>query len=226
MALFLSLLPLYLLGNLHCMGMCGPLVFMIGRHRFRYVYFLGRTLSFTLAGLIAGGMGASLNALLQQYHLASMTSFFFGGLIVLIGLCSLLGWNFNLPTGILNRLSAVNQSMTLLMLRDHGWPTFLFGFFTIFLPCGQTLVVFSACALSGDPVIGLGNGFAFALLTSPSLLLAMHAHRLFQRLKPYYNSIMGGSALLVGALALCRGLADLDLIDHFVISSQYHIVLF
>jgi sulfite exporter TauE/SafE len=150
----------------------------------------------------------------------------FGGIIVAIGIYSILG---QLPPGqqwLAKRLARFNQSLSLLMLRDQAWPSFLFGFFTIALPCGQTLIVFSACALSGDPLVGLVNGFAFAILTSPSLLLAMNTHRLLNRVKPYYNIIMGVCALFVGGLALLRGFADLEVIPHLVIHPEYHIALY
>ena len=60
MSLLITMLPLYLLGNLHCIGMCGPLVMLLGQQRCRAFYFLGRTLSFTLAGLLAGALGSVL----------------------------------------------------------------------------------------------------------------------------------------------------------------------
>jgi sulfite exporter TauE/SafE len=226
MSLLITMLPIYLLGNLHCLGMCGPLVMMLGQHRYRYFYFLGRTLSFSLAGLVAGELGAVLNVALQRYQISAFASFLFGGIIFAIGVYSILGL---LPPGqqwLAKRLAKFNQSLSLLMLKDQAWPSFLFGFFTIALPCGQTLIVFSACALSGDPLVGLVNGFAFALLTSPSLLLAMNTHRLLNQVKPYYNIIMGVCALFVGGLALLRGFADLEVIPHLVIHPEYHIALY
>lgn len=230
MTLFLTMLPFYLFGNLHCIGMCGPLVMMIGQHRFRYFYFFGRTLSFGLAGLIAGELGSVVQLVLRQYHIAAATSFFFGGIIFVVGLYSLLGWQYPGHKWLSKRLANMNQTLSLLMLRDRAWPTFLFGFFTIALPCGQTVIVFSACALAGDPWIGLANGLAFALLTSPSLLLAMHAHTMLRSLKPYYNTIMGICAVFIGTLALCRGFAEIDMIPHLVINPdsqpEYHIVLY
>lgn len=230
MSLLLTMLPIYLFGNLHCIGMCGPLVMMLGQHRYRYCYFFGRTLSFALAGLLAGAAGAVLLLFLQQYYISALISFFFGGIIIAIGIYSLLGWQYPGHRWLAKRLARTNQSLSLLMLRDKAWPSFLFGFFTIALPCGQTLIVFSACALAADAGVGLLNGFAFALLTSPSLLLAMHAHTALRRIKPYYNKIMGVCALAVGVLALCRGLADMDFINHCVINPdsapQYHIVLY
>lgn len=230
MTLFLTMLPIYLFGNLHCIGMCGPLVMMLGKHRYRHFYFLGRTLSFGLAGLGAGEAGAVLQVTLQHYQISAAASFLFGGIIFIIGLYSLLG---RLPPGqqwLGRRLASFNQSLSLLMLRDRAWPAFLFGFFTIALPCGQTIIVFSACALAGDAWIGLWNGLAFAVLTSPSLWLAMHTHLLLHRLKPYYNIVLGVCALFIGGLALCRGLADLNVISHFILNPdshpQYHIALY
>lgn len=230
MELFLTLLPIYLFGNLHCIGMCGPLVMMLGRHRYRYFYFLGRTLSFSLAGFAAGEAGAVLQAILHHYQISAAASFFFGILILIIGAYTLLGM---VPPGqqwLAKRLARFNQTLSLLMLRDQAWPAFLFGFFTIALPCGQTVIVFSACALAGDASTGLLNGMAFALLTSPSLWLAMNAHTLLQKLKPYYNVFTGICALCIGVLALCRGLADLEVIPHLVLnpesSPEYHIALY
>lgn len=230
MSLFFTMLPFYLFGNLHCIGMCGPLVMMLGQHKYRYFYFLGRLASFGLAGLIAGEAGAVLQLLFQRYHISAATSFLFGAIIVIIGICSLFRWQYPGHQWLAKRLSVMNHRLSLLMLRDQAWPAFLFGFFTIALPCGQTIIVFSACALAGDPWIGLINGLAFALLTSPSLLLAMHAHKLLGSLKPYYNYIMGFCAIFIGILAICRGLAEIDLFPHLILNTQsskeYHIIIF
>jgi uncharacterized protein len=226
MTLLLTMLPLYIFGNLHCLGMCGPLVMMIGKHRTRYFYFFGRILSFTLAGMAAGEAGTVLQIVLSRYHLAALTSFLFGGIILTAGLSTLGGWHYPGYRFLAKRLAKVNHSLSLLMLKDQPWSSFLFGFFTIALPCGQTLIVFSACALSGDIWVGLINGFAFSLLTTPSLFMAMHAHRLFFNLKKYYNTLIGIFGLIVGVLAICRGLAEMGWISHLILSSQYHIVIY
>jgi len=222
MNIFLMLLPTYILGNLHCMGMCGPLVMMLGRHRYRYWYFLGRTLSFTLAGMLAGGLGAVIDVFLNQYHISALTSIIFGLVILGAGICAIL--KIPLPTSRFFR--GINHNLSLLLLRDHKLSTFLFGFATVFLPCGQTLIVFSACALSGSPWVGLANGFLFALLTSPSLFFAMQAHQVFKSVKVHANTLMGVCAVVVGLLACLRGLAELELITHVVLNAKYHIVLY
>lgn len=231
MTLFFSLLPLYLFGNLHCIGMCGPLVMLLGQHRYRFFYFFGRILSFSLAGLIAGELGAVLHLFLKQYYLAEMVSLLCGIGLIGWGITKILGWqNIQININKSPSLNALNRWVSSLMLKDTGWSTFLFGFFTVALPCGQTLVVFSACALAGNAWIGLGNGFAFALLTTPSLVIAMHTLSLFKKFKQYDQKIIGGCSIFVGLLACCRGLAEIGWINHWILnpesSATYHLVIF
>ncbi len=221
MILLLAMLPLYIFGNLHCLGMCGPLVMMIGQHRYRLFYFLGRTLSFTLAGGLAGSAGFLLQVVLKAYYIPAMASFFFGLLLLSLGLRSFFGFSFPGFSWLAKRVAAPSQTLSLLLLRDQPLATFLFGFFTILLPCGQTIVVYSACALAGDPATGFLNGFAFALLTSPSLFLAMRVRTLFPKLNNSYNTVVGVSAVAVGLLAFCRGFAELEVIPHLALSEHF-----
>lgn len=230
MSLLLAMFPVYILGNLHCIGMCGPLVMLLGRHRCRFYYFFGRLLSFSLAGMIAGGLGAVLHLFLAVYHVPALASFLFGGMIFFMGLVSLFHWQIPGGKQLGKLIAPLSQLSTLLLLKDRPWPTFLFGFFTVLLPCGQTVFVFSACALSGSALTGLINGFAFALLTTPSLLLALHAHGWLGKMKKHYNTILGCCALIVGTLAVCRGCAEVEWIPHWVLNPHsdpsYHIVIY
>lgn len=224
MALFLAMFPVYLLGNVHCLGMCGPLVAMLGQHRFRYLYFFGRTLAFGLAGLVAGEAGAVLQIFFQRWHLGAFVSIFFGASMVVVAVGGAAGIPLPGLASLSRALAPANQRLSLLLLRDTPCALFFFGFFTLLLPCGQSLLVFSACALASDRWVGLGNGVAFAVLTSPALLLAMQAKALLPYARRYYHSVVTFSALIVAALALLRGLADLDIIPH--VSGPYHLVLF
>lgn len=230
MTLFFALLPLYIFGNIHCLGMCGPLVMLLGQHKHRYFYFIGRIISFSLAAMLAGEAGAVLHVVLNQYHIAEATSFFFGGIIFALGLQYLCQWRLPRWTFFSRLWAPINHSLSCLMLRDTPWSTFLFGFFTVLLPCGQTLIVFSACALTGSAYIGLLNGFALALFTTPSLALAMHSHVLVKRFKNHYNTVIGVCSLMIGTLAICRGFAEMGMIPHLILNpdapSYTHIVIF
>lgn len=226
MTLFWSMLPVYLFGNFHCLGMCGPLVMLLSRHRYRYLYFFGRGLSFSLAAGLAGGAGTVLNVILQRYQIPAATSLLFGGLVLGLGLCHLLRWPYPGQKWLARRSSGLSQRLGLLMSRDEALPAFLFGFCTVLLPCGQSLLVFSACAMTADPWVGLANGAAFALLTSPSLLLASQAPNLLAHGRHWERLVIGGLALLIGSLALLRGLAELGMIGHVTVYGPWHIVLY
>lgn len=229
MSLLLTMLPVYIIGNLHCMGMCGPLVMMLSQHKFKNFYFVGRLSSFTLAAMMAGEAGSVLNYTLKQYQIQATTSFLFGGLILCGGIFNLfdLNWHKSFKFNIFKKqMMSINRYLSTLLLRDARLPTFLFGFFTVLLPCGQTLLVFSACAIAGDVFVGMINGFFFALITSPSLYLCMNAHLFLHKFKGYYQTLIGLSMVFVGLLTLCRGLAEVDLIDHLVLSHILHIVLY
>lgn len=225
MTLFLSLFPVYLLGNLHCAGMCGPLVMMLGQNPYRAFYFLGRLFSYALAGGIAGEMGALIHTVLHQAHLAALASFACGVLFLALGMAEWRGKPFKM-NWLNQKLAPINRSFSLLLLKEQPWPAFLFGFFTLFLPCGQTLLVFSACALYGDGLVGLLNGAAFAILTSPSLFAAMHLQNILHRFKHYYRQSLAFCAWLVAILAFCRGMAEMEWIPHLVLSEAFHIVIY
>lgn len=230
MSVFFTLLPIYIFGNLHCIGMCGPLVLMLGRHRHRYFYFLGRTLAFAIAGLFAGGMGAVLQAILQRFHISALTSFFFGGGILIAGLFTLLRIRLPSKWGQSPFLKNVSYRLSTLLLKDRPFPVFLFGLLTITLPCGQTVIVYSALALEGDLWVGFFNGLIFSLMTSPSLVFAMHAQNLFKRVKAYHHVVLGTCAVIVGGMALCRGFAEVGFIPHLILNPgsnpKYHIALY
>lgn len=222
MQLFFTLLPLYLVGNFHCLGMCGPLVMLLAKHQFRYFYFLGRLLSFSLAGLIAGSLGH----LLAITSFPSLASLLFGSIFVVGGLLTIFEKPFPGSAAFQKRFAATSSRLSLLLLQDNAYATFLFGFATVFLPCGQSLLVFSACALAQDPLIGLVNGFAFAVLTSPSLFFAMQASNLLHRFKIRSHILTGYLSLLVGLLTLARSFADLGYINHLVLIPSLHVVLY
>lgn len=230
MSLLLTMLPVYIIGNLHCMGMCGPLVMMLSRHKFRNFYFLGRLASFTMAATLASEAGSVLNYSLKQYHIQATTSFIFGAMILGAGIVNLFDLKIYKPSlfnGLFSKqMGKINRYLSTLLLQDHALPTFMFGFFTVLLPCGQTLLVFSACALTGDVFTGMINGFSFALLTSPSLFLCMNAHLFLHKFKHHYRSLIGFSMVFIGVITLCRGFAEIDFIDHLVLSHALHIVLY
>ena len=70
--------------------MCGPLVALLAKHPHRYCYFLGRLVSFSLAGLISAEMGVVLFAFLSHYHISALFALLFGVCAICYGRLSCL----------------------------------------------------------------------------------------------------------------------------------------
>lgn len=204
------LIPLFLLGNIHCLGMCGPIAMMLGKSPFRHFYLVGRLAGFALAGLMAGSFGVVITATLQPYHLSALLSLFVGAILIISTLIPL----FN---RVAKWLEPLNQKMTVLLLKEKWWPTFLFGFATIFLPCGQSLLVYSLAALTLDPLEGLSTTLLFALLTTPSLLFAFEMRKWLNSLYTRINYLLTSLTVTIGLLTCLRGLAEFGTIPHYIL---------
>jgi sulfite exporter TauE/SafE len=214
MALFLSMLPFYILGNLHCFGMCGPLAFYLASSPYRAYYLFGRIFSFTLAGWAAGALGEGIHLFLKKGPWPALFSASMG-----VGLFLSAFTYFSCFKPLLAFLERgrrpVEKRIAGWLVIQEPWPLFLIGASTIFLPCGQTLLVYSACALSGSGLLGLGNGLGFALLTTPSLLLAMQSRKIAAKKLDKWQFALPLGFAVIGAIAILRGLAEAGWISHF-----------
>lgn len=210
MSLLFAMLPIYVLGNLHCLGMCGPVAMLLGASPYRGFYLLGRLISFTLAGTIAGLFGEVIGV----WFATGWFSVVFGTAMVAVGLSVVFGMDLPYSHSLAKKFAPLHGYLNHLLLIQEPWPLFLVGFLTIFLPCGQTLIVYSACALSGSAFVGTINGLAFGLLTTPSLLLAMQAKRWIKGVKGLYHPLVGGLAVVIGVITILRGFAEWEVIPH------------
>jgi uncharacterized protein len=226
MRLFVSLLPIFIFGNLHCASMCGPLVMLIGKNPHKAWYFWGRLCSFAVVGLISAETGMALFTFLAAFHFSAIFSMTFGLWLIGLGVCS--SFKLRLPGSVWLGQQTIRLSTPLVRLsaQRSRQAIFLFGLSTILLPCGQTLIVFSMIALNASPLEGLIDGCLFALFTSPALIAALRASQFFHARRHRFQPLIGCTALGVGLLTLLRGFADLNLINHLILNHKYHIVLY
>ncbi len=204
-----ALTPMYLLANVHCTGMCGPLVFCLGRQAKRYYYFLGRICGFTLAGALAASLALLLDTSLAPFSLAWLTSILCGAILLLFSLHEIGLWHLK-PFQTFHKIT---QYLATKSFNAQRTSLFLIGMATLLLPCGQSIAVLSLSALMPTIPLGAANGLLFALLTSPGLILAMHLHKKIRQLryaKACISFLMGGA----GLIAILRGLADAGFISH------------
>lgn len=175
----LSALLVGLLGGVHCAGMCGGIVAAFSFRadggaapfRLHLGYNLGRVLSYTLFGALAGSLGASLNLL--QIRPLQMVLYVLAQLVmVLLGLY-LAGWNrwvliFERAGGALwGHLQPVFKK--LLPVRNLPG-AFVAGMAWGWLPCGLVYSVLIGALASGSATGGAALMLAFGLGTLPNLL--------------------------------------------------------
>lgn len=207
-----SALILGLLGSFHCIGMCGPIAFMLPVSRDNqlkkamqvFLYHLGRLLAYGMIGLIFGLIGKSLNL----FGLQQQLSIWMGVLMIAVVLIpgKKLG-RFSIRGPLTRAIGKVKSSMASALKRKSPETFFSIGFLNGLLPCGLVyMAVFGAIA-SGDTAEGSLYLMLFGLGTVPLMTCAIYfsgiltglARKRIQRFIPTF-------VVVIGLLFILRGL--------------------
>jgi sulfite exporter TauE/SafE len=212
-----------LLGSLgHCLGMCGPLVLMVGaqfsgiawtRVLPRYLLYHGaRIVVYSLLGFLVGAFGLLIGMGARLTHIAGIISLIIGFGIILLGL-RYLGW---LPLGNLEGSSDLISRMMNKALRRGGlWGLVSLGTLNGLLPCGLVYSALLAAVTTGAPVKAAIAMAAFGIGTLPALLiLGMGAGMLSARARQIMSRAAGLLIMLVGVQLILRGAAGLGWVSH------------
>ena len=177
--MLLTALIFGLLGSFHCVGMCGPIAFMLPVDRSNnvrkfgqiFLYHFGRITAYSIIGLVFGLVGKSLNLFGMQQQLS-----------IIIGILMLLvifipqklfnKYNFSRP---LYKIIGKVKSALGKELKKKTPDTFLtIGFLNGFLPCGLVyMAVFGAIATGGAWTGSLYMAL-FGIGTIPLMTLAIY----------------------------------------------------
>lgn len=199
------------LGTGHCLGMCGPLVFafpgQVGGMKAHGAYHAGRVLTYTLVGLIMGGMGWAVVLLAGQTE-ANPLQWMAGiqtGLALVAGLF-MLGFGLSrvglipepawMATATPTRIPAVRQ---LLRGSDHprpGMRLFVTGMVMGMLPCGLSFGAFARALATAEPLEGAGLTLAFGLGTLPGLLLLGTGLSVLARRYRRHSDLLAGVVMI------------------------------
>jgi len=211
----LGFLTLGLVGGLgHCVGMCSPFVLFVSR---RYVapgagrgaaflaqlwYSLGRVVTYSLLGALAGALGSVVElagALLGLQRAASVVA---GAALVLwaLGALSDLVPGFAAGGKLFGRIAGALKG------RVPGHP-FATGLFLGLLPCGLLYSAVIAAVARGGALQGAAALAVFGLGTAPALLGVSLADELLARHRSFVNRLSQLFLLAMGAWFLWTGLA-------------------
>ncbi len=204
-----------LLGGVHCVGMCGGIVGVLGMGARPGIgvllgYNLGRIASYTLAGALLGGI-AALAASLADIRQAQQVLQIIAGLFMLAMGLYLGGWWFGLlkleRAGGLIWRHIQPTAQRLLPVRGAG-QALLLGAVWGWLPCGLVYSVLIWSISSGGALEGGLLMLAFGLGTLPNLfamgLVADKLRPFLQRV--WVRRLAGGLVFAFGLVSIFRAL--------------------
>jgi len=196
-------------GSLHCAGMCGPLLLAMpigpgsaGRQVYRRVlYQMGRVLTYTLLGLLAGGLGRSIGLGGFQRWVSIVT-----GALILIGLFA---WPARTASAaVATPLRWLKTSFGRLLRQPTDLAQFLLGALNGLLPCGLVYAAVVLAAATGSAQTGGQYMLVFGLGTLPMQLgIALAGRYLHGWLQPKVRRFLPYSLAAMAALLILRGLS-------------------
>ena len=201
-----------LLGSLHCVGMCGPIAFMLPIDRTNStkkvlqigLYHFGRLLAYALIGLAFGLLGKSFYIFGHQQQLSIIIGLI---MILLVVLPHKTVSKFNLTKPIYKVTSNLKSKLGT-QFKKRTPDTFLtIGFLNGFLPCGLVYMAVIGSIALGSAFNGSLYMFLFGLGTIPLMTTAIYLGRfLSTKIKQRITNMVPVFVVIIGVLFILRGL--------------------
>ncbi len=226
---YLSVFMMGLLGGVHCLGMCGGIVsaLSLGQSRPEQTpttqaqlpvllgYNLGRITSYTIAGTIAGGLGAltlTLTDAKQTQQMLQLMQLVSAAFMMALGLYLANIWrgiaHLELAGKILWKyLEPLGRHF---LPMDNALKAIPFGLIWGWLPCGLVYTVLFMSLSSGSAIKGGLLLLFFGLGTLPNLLLmgTLAGHLLQWAQKPSARLLAGLTVVGLGLWMLYQALSS------------------
>lgn len=202
-----------LFGSVHCVGMCGPLAFAVPSfHENRWliifdklVYNLGRTLTYTLLGLLIGLIGQQLWLAGVQQTLSILT----GAFIILAASSRILKISFGNGKWVSKMVQPFNKLLSYAMKHKAGH--LITGILNGFLPCGFVYLAMAGAINTGNMMASAQYMLFFGLGTLPLMLVTMVSTGLAgPAFRKRINKVIPLAMLGLGVWFVLRGL-NLDI---------------
>ncbi|MCF1192010.1 sulfite exporter TauE/SafE family protein [Mangrovimonas sp. AS39] len=201
-----------LLGSFHCVGMCGPIAFMLPVDRsnsFRKVsqittYHIGRLLAYALIGLMFGLVGKGLYLFGFQQQLSIIIG---AAMIVLVLIPAHKLNRFKISQPIYQLISKVKSALGK-SLKKKTADTFLtIGFLNGFLPCGLVYMAVFGSLVSANALEGSMYMILFGMGTIPLMTSAIYLGKFLNaNIKQRIQKAIPVFVIIIGILFILRGL--------------------
>lgn len=201
-----------LLGSFHCVGMCGPIAFMLPVSRDNevkkflqvFLYHAGRLLAYGLIGLTFGLIGKSFDLFGMQQQL----SIGIGILMILVILLPAGKFQkFTFSQALYRLIGRIKSSLGAALKKKTPDTFFTIGFLNGFLPCGLVyMAVFGAIA-AGSVFTGSLYMLLFGAGTIPLMTTAVYfSGFLGGAMKNGVQKLIPAFVVIIGVLFIIRGL--------------------
>ncbi len=205
-------LILGLVSSFHCVGMCGPIAFLLPIDRNNIIkgtfqvisYHLGRIFAYTLIGIIIGLLGKGFNLLgIQQY-----ISILIGVAMLLVLLLPYTAKKLKFNIAWYHRLLQKIKSRIGLNLKNKTLDTFLsLGFLNGFLPCGMVYIAAFTALTLGSVWQGSLYMMIFGIGTIPLMTAVIFLRKLLSPIiKRHIQKIAPFAIAIMACLLIVRGL--------------------
>ena len=207
-----SALVLGLLGSFHCIGMCGPIAFLLPLNRTNrskrifqlFSYHIGRLFTYGLLGFVFGLLGKSLNLFGIQQQLSISIGV---GMILMILIPSKIFSRYNFSKPMYALVGNVKNVMGVYLKKKSSKTFFVLGFLNGLLPCGLVyMAVFGAMA-SGGATYGALYLVLFGLGTVPLMTVAIYLGNFLKgKAKQNILKAIPVFVVVIGLLFILRGM--------------------
>ncbi|WP_296383015.1 sulfite exporter TauE/SafE family protein [Winogradskyella sp.] len=210
--MLVSAFILGLLGSLHCVGMCGPIAFMLPVDRsntFKKVsqigiYHFGRLLAYSIIGLVFGLVGKSLYIFGIQQQLSIIIGIL---MIVVVLLPHKTIGKYNLSKPLYKTISKVKSSLGKALKKKTSDTFLTIGFLNGFLPCGLVYMAVFGSIAAGNLLEGSLYMVLFGLGTIPLMTTAIYLGKfLNSTVKQRIQKAIPVFVIIIGALFILRGM--------------------
>lgn len=201
-----------LLGSFHCVGMCGPIAFMLPLNRKSrnkrvlqlISYHAGRLFTYSFLGFIIGLVGKSLNLFEFQQQISIIIGL---AMIAMILIPSKILNTYKISKPIYTAVSKIKSALgSQLKKRDPG-TFFTLGFLNGLLPCGLVYMAIFGSVAVGGVTNGILYMLMFGLGTIPLMTTAVYLGNFLKgKARKRIVKIIPVFVVFVGMLFVLRGM--------------------
>lgn len=201
-----------LLGSFHCVGMCGPVAFLLPLDRRNSTkrilqlisYHLGRVLTYSILGIFIGLVGKSLNLFGMQQQLSIVVGILMI-VVILIPIKLFNRYNFSRP--IYQAVGKLKSAIGVNLKKKSAGTFFTIGYLNGLLPCGLVYMAIFGALASGGALQGGIYMLFFGLGTIPLMTTAIYLGNFLKgKTKQRLKKAIPVFVVVIGVLFILRGM--------------------